>query len=384
MNAAQETVAFSAGDTRAAGNPNYTTFAVPAEHQSFVAAIAEGQRFIFRLARPTPLAAPVFADDTGDAIAGTVGTAIAAVTVPAATGNPASTYAVVGNLPAGLNFNTGTRVLSGTPTAAGSGTITIRATNSEGDDDWTVAYSFSAALAAPVFADDTGDAIAGTVGTAIAAVTVPAATGNPASTYAVVGKPAGRAQLQHRHPRPQRDADGGRLRHHHHPGHEQRGRRRLDRRLQLFSGSGSPRLCRRHRRRYQRHGRDGHCRRHGAGGHREPRLDLRRGRKPAGRAQLQHRHPRPQRDADGGRLRHHHHPGHEQRGATTTGPSPTAFQRLWQPPSLPTTPETLSAERSGRPLRLSRCRRPPGTPRPPTPWSATSRPAPPSTLIAVS
>ncbi len=138
------------------------------------------------------LAAPVFADDTGDAISGTVGTAIAAVTVPAATGNPAPTYAVVGNLPAGLNFNTGTRVLSGTPTAAGSGTITIRATNSEGDDDWTVAYSFAAALAAPVFADDTGDAISGTVGTAIAAVTVPAATGNPAPTYAVVGNlPAG-------------------------------------------------------------------------------------------------------------------------------------------------------------------------------------------------
>ena len=54
MNAAQETVAFSAGDTRAAGNPNFVTFAVPAEHQAFVAAIAEGQRFIFRMARPEP------------------------------------------------------------------------------------------------------------------------------------------------------------------------------------------------------------------------------------------------------------------------------------------------------------------------------------------
>ena len=137
------------------------------------------------------LTTPSFADDTGDAISGTVGTAIAAVGVPAASGNPAPTYAAVGNLPAGLNFNTGTRVLSGTPTAAGSGTIRIRATNSEGDDDWTVTYSFAAALAAPVFADDTGDAISGTVGTAIASVTVPAATGNPAPTYAQVGTVAG-------------------------------------------------------------------------------------------------------------------------------------------------------------------------------------------------
>ena len=138
------------------------------------------------------LTTPSFADDTGDAISGTVGTAIAAVGVPAASGNPAPSYAAVGNLPAGLNFNTGTRVLSGTPTAAGSGTIRIRATNSEGFDDWTVTYSFAAAPAAPVFADDTGDPISGTVGTAIAAVAIPTATGNPNPAYSQIGaSPAG-------------------------------------------------------------------------------------------------------------------------------------------------------------------------------------------------
>ena len=96
-------------------------------------------------ATPTTLTAPAFADDTGDAQAWTTGVAIASFAVPAATGNPTPTYAVVGNLPAGIAFDTATRVISGTPTATGSGTITIRATNSEGDADWTVAYTTNAA-----------------------------------------------------------------------------------------------------------------------------------------------------------------------------------------------------------------------------------------------
>ena len=90
------------------------------------------------------LEAPSFADDTGDAISGTVGTAIAPITVPEADGEPAPTYAVSG-LPGGLAFNATTRVLSGTPTAAGSGTITVTATNSAGTADWTVTYAFAAA-----------------------------------------------------------------------------------------------------------------------------------------------------------------------------------------------------------------------------------------------
>ena len=65
--------------------------------------------------------------------------------MPAASGNPAPTYAVQGSLPTGLAFATGTRVLSGTPTTAGSGTITIRASNSQGNDDWTVDYTTTAA-----------------------------------------------------------------------------------------------------------------------------------------------------------------------------------------------------------------------------------------------
>ena len=134
-----------------------------------------------------PAAAPSFDDDTGSAQSWTVGTAITAITVPAADGTPTPTYAAVGALPAGLSFNATTRVLSGTPTAAGSGTITIRATNSAGMDDWTVAYTTVAALVAPAFVDDTGDAQDWTVGTAITEITVPVATGNPTPTYAAVG-----------------------------------------------------------------------------------------------------------------------------------------------------------------------------------------------------
>ena len=91
--------------------------------------------------------APSFADDTGDAQTWEMGTAITAITVPEADGTPAPTYAVEGSLPAGIAFDTATRVISGTPTAVGSGTITIRATNSAGDADWTVAYTTSAPAA---------------------------------------------------------------------------------------------------------------------------------------------------------------------------------------------------------------------------------------------
>ena len=101
----------------------------------------------YRFMDPSP---PVFADDTGDAISGTVGTAIANVTVPEADGFPAPTYSASG-LPGGLSFNQTTRVLSGTPSAAGSGAITVTATNSEGSADWTVAYTF--VLAALVLSD---------------------------------------------------------------------------------------------------------------------------------------------------------------------------------------------------------------------------------------
>ena len=128
-------------------------------------------------------AAPEFAEDMGDAITNDFGQVI----VPAASGIPGPTYAVVGSLPDGLVFNPATRQISGTATTTESGTITIRATNFIGSDDWTVAYSF-VAPSAPMFVDNTGDPITDTFGSLV----VPAAVGIPAATYAVVGSlPAG-------------------------------------------------------------------------------------------------------------------------------------------------------------------------------------------------
>ena len=92
------------------------------------------------------LSAPVFADDMGNAQSWTQSQAISAITVPAASGSPTPTYAAIGALPAGITFTPSTRRLAGTPTALGSGTIRIRATNSQGSDDWTVAYTTTAGM----------------------------------------------------------------------------------------------------------------------------------------------------------------------------------------------------------------------------------------------
>ena len=135
---------------------------------------------------------PAFTDNTGDAQTWTQNAAITSLTVPAATGTPTPTYAAVGALPSGISFNANTRVLSGTPTALGSGTIRIRASNSAGSDDWTVSYTTSATNVAPSFADNTGNAQTWTQNEAITLLTVPAATGSPTPTYAAVGSlPAG-------------------------------------------------------------------------------------------------------------------------------------------------------------------------------------------------
>ena len=87
------------------------------------------------------LAAPSFADPTGDQQSWTINVSIIPVNVPEADGNPTPTYAIFGALPAGISFDVGTRALTGTPISVAFGTITIRAANSEGHADWTVTYS---------------------------------------------------------------------------------------------------------------------------------------------------------------------------------------------------------------------------------------------------
>ena len=113
-----------------------------------------GQRGLTLTFNDNATVAPAFADDTGDAQTWTQNTAIASITIPAATGTPTPTYAATG-VPAGVSFNATTRVISGSPTATGSGTITVTASNSEGSDYWTVAYT-TAAPPATVPAAPTG------------------------------------------------------------------------------------------------------------------------------------------------------------------------------------------------------------------------------------
>ena len=130
-----------------------------------------------------------------DNLAYTVGTAIAPVTLPQATGGVGTiTYALTGTLPAGLAFNAGTRILTGTPnTAGGPTTLTYTATDMDTPavtETQTFTITVSTGLAFP-----TQDDLAYTAGTAIDPVTLPQAMGGTGDiSYALTGAlPAGLA-----------------------------------------------------------------------------------------------------------------------------------------------------------------------------------------------
>ena len=67
------------------------------------------------------------------------------VTVPDAGGSPAAVYSTVGALPDGLRFDPATRRLSGTPSTAGAGAVTVRAANAHGAADWVMDYEIDPA-----------------------------------------------------------------------------------------------------------------------------------------------------------------------------------------------------------------------------------------------
>ena len=125
-----------------------------------------------------------------------VGTAVADLVLPEASGGTDElTYSVSG-LPTGLSFDAATRTLSGTPTAATDGAVEITYTVTDDDDD-TAALTFTIIIAAPgtvlVFAADAliDDGVY-TVGTAITDWVLPAASGGTGElTYGVSALPEG-------------------------------------------------------------------------------------------------------------------------------------------------------------------------------------------------
>jgi Zn-dependent metalloprotease len=113
---------------------------------------------------------------------GTVGTAYPANSIVASGGNPAYTYAVTaGTFPTGLTLNTNGTV-TGTPTAAGTFTFTVTATDVYGCTGVNSTYSVEMVCPTITLDDTLPD---GTVGTAYPANSIIASGGNPAYTYAV-------------------------------------------------------------------------------------------------------------------------------------------------------------------------------------------------------
>ncbi|MEZ0165832.1 cell wall-binding repeat-containing protein [Kineococcus sp. LSe6-4] len=66
-----------------------------------------------------------------------------------ASGTPAPTWSLLSDAPSWLTVASGTGVLSGTPTAAGNVTFTLRATNASGHDDQVITLTVGALPAAP-------------------------------------------------------------------------------------------------------------------------------------------------------------------------------------------------------------------------------------------
>jgi len=119
---------------------------------------------------------------SGTTASGRVGTAFSYQIT--ATNAPTSYGAA--SLPAGLSVNTGTGLISGTPTSAGTSTVTLGATNSAGTGNATLTLTIASASAPPVITSAT--TASGRVGSAFSYQIT--ATNTPTS-YGATGLPAG-------------------------------------------------------------------------------------------------------------------------------------------------------------------------------------------------
>ena len=144
--------------------------------------------------RPPADRSPSFGSASIAAKSWTAGKAIAEFSAPAATGGDGALSYGAAGLPEGVQFRIDgdSRVFSGAPAKAGSGTATLAVRDSDGDID-TLSFSWTvAANAVPSFGTSTVPAQAWTAGKAIVPFTLPSATGGDGTlSYGASGLPAG-------------------------------------------------------------------------------------------------------------------------------------------------------------------------------------------------
>jgi len=128
-----------------------------------------------------PIPAPVITSAT--TASGTVGSAFS---YQIAASNTPTSYGATG-LPAGLSVNSGTGLISGTPTTVGTSTVTLSASNSGGTGSASLTLTIAAApIPAPVITSAT--TASGTVGSAFS---YQITASNTPTSYGATGLPAG-------------------------------------------------------------------------------------------------------------------------------------------------------------------------------------------------
>ena len=199
-------VTFDASARTLSGTPTATqdateyTYTVTDSDGNTSASDADAQQFTIAIVEADT--APVFSETAGD-LEWVKDTAIAPMTLPVATGgNGELIYALSPSPPAGVTFSPSARTLSGTPTTTQDATeYTYTVTDSDGntaasDADtltFTIAVVVAEADTTPSFGNETADDLILTRNQAMAAATLPEATGgNGDLTYSLTGDlPAG-------------------------------------------------------------------------------------------------------------------------------------------------------------------------------------------------